>query len=513
MEQEMIKIVIADDEDIVREGLKHIIDWRELGFYICGEAADGDEALAQINRYQPGVVLLDVRMPSMNGTELIQAAREEGFEGDFIFLSGYSDFTYAQTALQYGASYYLTKPINEEELEKAVLAVREKILHTHEKESNYNQYIEKARLAVIRDLLLGNKMQERMNYSELGLYASVYQVVIYCSYMPFYPAYDFAGLLRTANRDHIAFEEVSLGSRKVILLKGSYALDKFRNCIMHYERGTQKGSPLDSVFVVYGRTVSSIQDICLSYQDCRRLMERRFYCRPNQHVLAPEEISELTGEQGMDGKAMEAYRDRLLDSIWAKKRSLLFQTLEEMEQALASNNENEEKAKHFLIDIFLQVKQAVADRYPHISIPFAPNASIMALIEKKSYLFEIIQYFAEQTDMILRAVGESSNDVIFNDIVDYIDHNYDHSLRLEELASLFGYNASYLGKLFTKKMGKNFNAYLDEVRIRHAVRLLESTDLKIYEISARVGYGNVNYFYQKFHNIMGDSPSGYKRKS
>ena len=117
MANKIINVLIVDDEQIVREGLR----------CICGEAANGEDALEMIRQYRPGLVLLDIRMSGMLGTELMEKARSEGFSGAFIILSGYSDFKYAQTALQFGASYYLTKPIDEDELEKAVQDVHEKI--------------------------------------------------------------------------------------------------------------------------------------------------------------------------------------------------------------------------------------------------------------------------------------------------------------------------------------------------------------------------------------------------
>lgn len=127
MANKIINVLIVDDEQIVREGLRYIIDWNALGFCICGEAANGEDALEMIRQYRPGLVLLDIRMSGMLGTELMEKVRSEGFSGAFIVLSGYSDFKYAQTALQFGASYYLTKPIDEDELEKAVQDVHEKI--------------------------------------------------------------------------------------------------------------------------------------------------------------------------------------------------------------------------------------------------------------------------------------------------------------------------------------------------------------------------------------------------
>ena len=96
MEHTMINVLLVDDEAIVREGIKHLIDWNNLGFCICGEASNGEEALEKIRKYQPGLVLLDIRMPKLYGTDLIAKVRDEEFTGDFIILSGYSDFCKCQ---------------------------------------------------------------------------------------------------------------------------------------------------------------------------------------------------------------------------------------------------------------------------------------------------------------------------------------------------------------------------------------------------------------------------------
>lgn len=146
MENPLINVLIVDDEKIVREGIKHLIDWNNLGFCICGEAANGEEALSMIKLYDPGLVLLDIRMPKLYGTDLIAKVREDGFEGDFIILSGYTDFSYAQTALHYGASFYLTKPIDENELINSVLAVKEKISKKRTQAHSMSQYLKKQNL-------------------------------------------------------------------------------------------------------------------------------------------------------------------------------------------------------------------------------------------------------------------------------------------------------------------------------------------------------------------------------
>ena len=103
----------------IREGIKCIIDWEELGFKVCGEAANGEEALKQIYELHPSLVLLDIKMPKLTGLEVVENAREHGYNGKFIILSGFSDFKFAQTAIRLGVENYITKPIDEDELSEA----------------------------------------------------------------------------------------------------------------------------------------------------------------------------------------------------------------------------------------------------------------------------------------------------------------------------------------------------------------------------------------------------------
>lgn len=513
MENELINVLIVDDEQIVREGLKYVIDWNALGFCICAEAGNGKDAIEMIHKYQPGLVLLDIRMPGMYGTELMGKVRAEGFDGAFIILSGYSDFKYAQTALHYGASFYLTKPIDEDELEKAVSAVREKIENDKVRENSLSQYLRKAKTTVLHDLLTGNEFNPSINYVELGLSSPIYQVVIYEGYTPYFRSYSFADILRVTNQDNNSFEHMMIDNHDVILLKGNFALERFQICLHHYETGTQKGSPLDTIFLTYGPTVSSLSMIHSSYDACCKLMERRFFCEENQHVLSYEVLPELSSYHSILNEDMSlSYSNMLVNYIKTCNHRRISEILTNLRNDLYTSGDDTSNIKYFLADIFLQIKQAIMHTYSDADIPFAHNAAILELIENKYYLYEILLYFTEQFDMIMRAIGSNSSESIFDDIIDYIDHNYALPLKLETIAPLFGYNSSYLGKLFSQKMGITFNSYLDQVRINNAIDLLEHTDMKVYEISAKVGYKNVDYFHQKFKKRMNMSPAEYRRR-
>ena len=114
--------------------------------------------------------------------------------------------------------------------------------------------------------------------------------------------------------------------------------------------------------------------------------------------------------------------------------------------------------------------------------------------------------------MIMSSIGNSSRESVLDDILHYINHNYASNITLENIAPLFGYNSSYLGKIFRKKMGENFNSYVDHVRIKHSMELLCSSELKVYAIAEKVGYRNVDYFHIKFKTYVGKSPAEYRKE-
>lgn len=190
---------------------------------------------------------------------------------------------------------------------------------------------------------------------------------------------------------------------------------------------------------------------------------------------------------------------------------MITDTLHELENKIFYSNCKLPTIKLFLTDLYLQVKQAINHIYKIVEIPFPTNSVVIELIEGKYYLFEIIFFFSEQFEMIMNAIGNSTSDSIIDDIVYYIKHNFSDNIKLDTIAPLFGYNSSYLGKIFSKKMGVNFNSYIDQVRINHSKELLLEKNLKVYEIATLVGYNDVDYFHKKFKKYVGRSPAEFRK--
>lgn len=508
-----MKLLIADDEIDVREGIRFLLNWSSLDYTICGECKNGQDTLDQIMRLQPDVVLIDIRMPHLNGLEVVKLARENGFAGVFIIISGLSDFSFAQEAMRFGVTCYLTKPIDEQELEKAVLDARQLLLNEQGKQKRMMQYRDLARESILHDILLNQAGYSLLDCHDLQLDAAVYQVVLYTSYNQesFDSTWDFAGILRLANHNHNSLDHIRIGNHNVIILKGDFAIKRFEELADHYISQPQKGSPLDGLFLTYGRPVCSIQQIHKSYNDAQLLMKRRFFCSFNQHVLCYKDMPVEFQPQGTDFVMENTYSQQLSDYIQSGNRHMMLELLETLRQSLYCSSLEISKIRHYLADIMIQVKSSIIYGYGNLDTLFPNNAAIIYTIEEKYYLYEILDFFNLQFEMCMNAIGSPTRTSVLDNILQYIRHNYQEDLKLGTIAELFGYNSSYLGKVFTKTTGKNFNVYLDEVRIENSRRLLMNDHYKVYEIAEMVGYGNVDYFHKKFRKYTGISPAEYRR--
>ena len=131
MSDSLLKVLIVDDEEIVRAGLSNIIDWNKNGCTIIGEASNGDEALDKLQSLKPSLVLLDINMPGMTGIDILKEVytnpQKYPSKPSFLILSGYSDFEYAQKAINFGAKGYIVKPVDEDVLEEKVASIVKEI--------------------------------------------------------------------------------------------------------------------------------------------------------------------------------------------------------------------------------------------------------------------------------------------------------------------------------------------------------------------------------------------------
>lgn len=512
----MYRVLIADDEKMIRMGLASIIDWHALGYEICGEASNGSEALSYILVNKPDVVLIDIRMPKTTGLEAIKQARSYGYTGEFIVLSGFADFEYAKQAIEHNVFAYLNKPVDTDELTDALTKIKDKLDKSAAKVNSDKFYKSKAKKELIGDFLTGklsyNEFTQSYNYKEDN-----YQIGIYERYSinKAEPDYDLSKLLRVNQADFEFFDFINYDNKNIVIIKGNNAIKKFQNFTGRYERELppEKNSPLHTIFMACSNIIASPRQLPEAYEEVKRLSSTRFFCDPHQHIVTPDNMPRVNDELkniSID-EIKNKFTDLFINNIQAYNRNIIAESLKELKGVLFYSSLSIPELKNLLIDIYLAIKEKISYLYSKVEISFMPNSEAVSYILQSYYLFEIISFLSEQFEMIISSIGYSSRDSIIDDIVHYINHNYSENITLENLAPLFGYNSSYLGKIFNQKMNCNFNTYLDNVRIEHSKELLKAGKLQVYKIAEMVGYRNVDYFHIKFKKNTGMSPAEFRR--
>lgn len=519
MQDSKISVMIADDEENIRAGLKCIMDWDDLGFSVDYEAENGEQALDIIEKSSPEVVVMDLNMPRIQGIDVIKKAREKGYPGRFIILSGYSDFKYAQSAIKYGVTNYLTKPIDEDELQKTLEDIGKEMSLEKEEEGKLQTIRKKARDSVIQDLLRSSA--PGLNEDELSkmkLLYDKYQVVVYETYHTDRqrPEYKLPELL-SAFIDTGEYESCIMNERAVILLKGKVAISRFHKFLDHYDkRPLQEHSPLDAIFLTYGRCVDKPMDIKISCDEAMKLCDRRFFGDRGVHKMGYESLDILNSKKNVviTRDMLRDYTQKTIGFLQAGSIDRALETLNEMKACLCASNENSTAIRIYMTDMILQIKNQISRIYQGSGDIFAENSEIIDFLETRFYLYEIFEYIQDIALKIVQMVrGRQGARSTMEDASSYVDHNYFKNLTLEEVAPLFGYNNVYFGKVFSKEIGVSFNTYLNKKRIEEAKKLLAGSDIKIYDIAERVGYSDVDYFGRKFRSMEGVSPADYRKKT
>lgn len=501
----MLKILLVDDEPNVRQGVKMMIPWDELGIEVIGEGEDGDDGLAKILSLKPDIVLADVKMPGMTGIQMIEAAKKNGYEGKCLILSGYSDFTYAKEAMSLGVKGFILKPVDEDELIEALKSLCEEIREERKDEVTMQKGSEYLSTQLVRALLLGD--ESIIGSSSLEAYNhECYDAAIISSSEDM--ELDEQSLMletvksRLENFENIDVITPDLSGITAVLFKGWK-----RQSILDFLMKLSKDY-FGKIFVTVGDTVTSPYEINQSYQEAGALFKNRFMYLHCGVVTSDTLSSESKAENEIDEIFSQIYAYVEINDI-----NKLNATLETLRQTLCSNTFTPERIKVICITGAMELKARVAKNIGDKKTEQFLNDEFIARLGEKTSLFDIIEYLRQVLTELSSAHFGRTTKSTMERVVQYICSNYNHELRLEQLATIFGYNSAYLGKVFHQYTGENFNNYLDRIRITEAKRLLALDEYKVYEVAEMVGYTNINYFHNKFKKYVGMSPLNYKRQS
>lgn len=494
----MLGVLLVDDEPNLRQGIKLMIPWEDLGCEIVGEANDGDEGLNAIMSLRPDIVIADVKMPGKTGIEMIEAAKAMGFKGKALILSGYSDFSYAKTAIALGVENFILKPVDEDELIDAIKTVGEKI--RREKDRRFKQEIGREYLneQLVRGLFAGNgdvvsSVREKYQYPSycaaiIGCTDTAESSSRYEAVNSFFESFSNADIV-TAD----------ISGVRAVLFKGwcdediKAALDRL------YTNGAGK------LFICCGKTVRTPGEITDSYRFAESIFRAGFIYRhlgvvypENPAASAPEPDSGLPGS--------------ICAFIEINDKGKMNARIDSFVESMMYVGNTPERAKVSFITLVIDVRSRIlrntADKKPETII----TDSFIASLENRETLWDMAMAVKDAFGRLSDECFGKTTKSTMERVVQYIRANYKKELRLEGLAEIFGYNSAYLGKIFHQYTGENFNNFIDEIRISEAKRLLADEEYKVYEVAEMVGYTNINYFHNKFKKNVGVSPLTFKKQ-
>ena len=516
----MYKVLLVDDERIIVEGISKIVNWQAYGAELIGTARNGIDALQFIEENRPDIVISDIKMPGMDGLQLVQKLSELDPSIAVILLSGFSEFDYAQKAMNYGVKHYLLKPCNENTIIESLQAVISDLETAQSTESfidNIQKELRKvlpyAKEQFLKELVT-NKMYGKRDWQEYGrlfhIEPSNEDIRLVLFHLE--GSYEFEHLFAIRNiAQDVLDSDTLLFSTTIstdVLLLVSGTLDA-RSML-------EKLQEIHRIFCAYYKMeptiavseIGSIVDARKLYRETQECLSYRFYLGDGT-IITRSDIDRY--EKGA-ARSID-YDDEQISLLvklgdWQAAK----QELEQYFQLLADSRMNAGLMSSYVIPLYIAVvrqgQPEDVQMYMNQLVQFEELTTLRAIEQ-------FIMQAAEQISMNNYKFHTTKHSGIIKKMLHVIHEQLSNpELSLNWVASESLYmNADYLGKLFKKETGEKFSNYVMRLRMERAMAEIEATgDVKVFELAEKFGFGdNPQYFSQVFKKHTGFTPSEFKR--
>lgn len=503
----MYKVMIIDDEAMIRWGIHDLLEWEAEGFAFCEDGKDGKDGLNKLLANCPDLALVDIKMPGMSGIELIHAAREAGYMGSFVILTGYSEFEFAKSAIKLGVKEYLLKPIDEEELKGCVRRIREELTQKEGERIYHSANENIAREELLRKIILQMESREELEEKIMRYQISFGEEILCAAILTDREMSDGRAVGEFQERVQYFLQEEGLYNEKVALdnqvVLVSFGLDyKVWVELLSRRNDRLRKKSGEGLLIAVGHNVNRWYDLCYSYEFARFMLEQDFLFG-HYDVLSINTIE----EQQKNAQCPSA--EQFIMLIEVGDLDGIRECVEKFGTYCKKNLMKEMDIKIQMMYNLMIIRNSIEKKYSQLTGQITEQMEEMNRSEKLDLLMEL--YCRTLQDMC-RQIGSDDSGTVIKRMYYYMEKNYNQDLKVESFAKMFNYNSNYLGKIFRKEMGDSFNNILDTIRIVNAKRLLLESDMKVYQISEQVGYSNIDYFYLKFKKYVGISPKEYKKE-
>ena len=541
----MLKIFLAEDEVIVRETIKRMIPWEDLGFELVGEAADGEMALPFLLRQKPDLLITDIKMPFMDGLTLAKVAKKEIPGLKVVILSGYDDFNYAKQAINIGVEDYLLKPITKNALIERLTEIRSRYEHEKTQKEYYEKFHREMQAyeknssrdffeALVRGSMDMMEIYRRSEKLGLDIVAEAYNVLIFTMNCE----EDFSGQREgysewEAESLELLEEFFSENTSAMlfrcnifsygVLIKGQKETieENTRSCVSEIQRIFDRKEQKRQWFVAAGEPVERLSQIQKSYYSASRAFSQRYLYDGN--ILYYDEMASMEKKNVTED-----------DSTYLQKVDVNALNPVILQKFLS--NGLLEETENFVKDYFYAIGQEpleslVFRNYVTLNVRFSVMSFLKeigcdtrtleqedtedVLSESSKSLENAIAYAEKIISQAIALRDQNSgnkNRSILKTAVDFIDSHYmEEDMSLNKAANAANVSANHFSALFSQNMGQTFIEYLTNLRMNKAKEYLRCTSMRSSEIAGEIGYKDAHYFSYLFKKTQGMTPSDYRK--
>jgi len=526
----MYRIMIADDESAIRNGLVHCIEWEKAYCEVVYIAVDGQDALDHIPLCNPDIILSDIHMPRVDGLELSNIVQKSYHNIKVVLLTGYQDFTYAQLAIRYQVTDYLLKPVSPQKLIKTIAAIVSTFEQNQEASIRINQ--------LEKDAIETNVLKEQMIYYRLldGVsFTSAIADDFKKSLIEHFILIEFHLLKMNGNnlnnnpeediqKLQEIIESTFIGIRSILVPKSQHTIYTIISTDIS-EGGTQ-----DNIIFKKCEEIAEIVDsftgfiTCISISkpceslsqimDAKKEVHRKFKLLNSESssvVLKPDNNTYFPYIPAQD------VRGFINQFILALKNYDDKQALKTINSVFEYSIQNKLSFIELQNICFLLLNISIRDlidyRCSDEQMQVLSNTYYQELIICETF-HQLSETFKDIVTLVIaRIKGQNDASItIISDVVEYISQHYNEELTLDKLAVYVHVSNSYLSRLFKKKQEITISNYIQNIRLEQAKKLMNSTNLKTYEIAEKVGINDPVYFSKLFKKVEGLTPKEFRQK-
>lgn len=530
---ELNRIMIVDDEEDFRLGVIKKMDWESIGFEVVGDASNGQDALDLVEQINPDVIITDIKMPFMNGLTLTKKIHEWNPSIKIIILSGFDDFEYAKTAIKYGVSEYLLKPIQASELKEVLVKVKNEICdevnEKRNKEILHRHYIEN--LPIIREKFLVNLIEGRLNQNQITKLSELYELILEAPYFAVSIAYAqsegqsqdnyYESELMTLSFRNIVEEHVVKQVHSYTFVYLDYVIviamvptkEAFSEFIHIMNQVCHRANRILGLKISagIGSAYDNILKLADSYQEAKKAIEYKVLLGDELAIF----IEDVEPKVKSNFSFEEMYTAELIHNIKLGKEEELTRTIDTILVSMKAAQPSLQEYRACLMELVSSVYKLSRLYQLNQNEIFGENFDIYVDVFKFSSFDTLGQWLHTICNRLRHCIRHERKDsakLIVQRSVQLINEQYGNSeLSVEVLCDNLNISQAYFSTIFKKELGVSFVSYLTMVRMEKAVDLLNSTDEKTYIIAEKIGYIEPNYFSYVFKKYYGVSPTKFRK--